>query len=285
MTAEGLLSLASSGAPLDEQRLALATALAERGVGADTVARLMERTRDGIVLHGTDERRRSRIGGDGLLPVGEQWPLDVNGSPFTFLAAVDLAEVPSMAPLPDSGTLLIYWDFLFVGAGVVLVDFVATTRVYWVPCGDEMRELPQPGAEWELDELSLAGVAMPVAGEQQKVDLAIGDAPDREALFDAMNELAPVLYRHQLLGASRDLQGPVLDSIPYWLEQSLPETRALYSPRERTGAGWILLAQIEEDPGVPNLGIGDAGILYFVMPELDLLARRFDRVMGIMQCH
>jgi len=30
---------------------------------------------------------------------------------------------------------------------------------------------------------------------------------------------------------------------------------------------------------------GDAGALYLVIPEADLAARRFDRVLGIMQCH
>ena len=29
---------------------------------------------------------------------------------------------------------------------------------------------------------------------------------------------------------------------------------------------------------------GDAGALYFVLPEADLRERRFDRAMGIMQC-
>jgi Domain of unknown function (DUF1963) len=100
-----------------------------------------------------------------------------------------------------------------------------------------------------------------------------------------MDELAPALYRHQVLGSSRDIQGPVLDEIPYWFDHTRPETHALYGDDERTGNGWILLAQIDEDRDVPGLIIGDGGSLYFVMPEADLRARRFDRVMGIMQCH
>jgi hypothetical protein len=40
--------------------------------------------------------------------------------------------------------------------------------------------------------------------------------------------------------------------------------------------------QINEDA---NLGIADGGALYFVMPEAALAARRFDRIMGVVQSH
>lgn len=285
MTGEDLRALAESGASLHEQRSALASALAERGVGRATVAALMDHVRDGIVLRRADGERRTHIGGHGLLPAGEEWPHDPNGRPLTFIAALDLAEFPPMEPLPTDGTLLFYWDFMF--HELAAMDFVEATRVYWVPVGEELREVPQPdGSDFhELELLPLGGVAMPVAGEPQKVDLKIGDTPDREAFFDAMDELAPALYGHQLLGSSRDIQGPVLDEIPYCFKHTLPKTQTLFDEDERTGEGWILLAQIEEDRDVPSLGFGDGGNLYFVVPEADLRARRFDRVMGIMQCH
>jgi Domain of unknown function (DUF1963) len=237
------------------------------------------------VLVRADGERRTHIGGPGLLPAGEGWPHQRNGTPLTFIAALDLAELPAMEPLPVDGTLLFYWDFMFHEPSPM--DFVAATQVYWVPAGRELQEVSQPdgGGFGELETLRLAGIAMPIAGEPQKVDRKIGDAPDREALFEAMDELAPVVYGHQVLGSSRDIQGPVLDEIPYWFNHTLPETRALYDEDERTGHGWILLAQIEEDRDVPGLIIGDGGSLYFVMPGADLRARRFDRVMGIMQCH
>ena len=285
MTADQLVSLAVANAPLVDQRQALTRALRERGVGPATVAHLMEYVRDGIVLRRADDEGRSRIGGHGLLPAGEKWPHDPNGNPLTFIAAIDLAELPPVEPLPADGTLLFYWDFVFYE--LAEIDFVAATRVYWTPAGHMLREDRPPGdaAVRELETLSVRGVAMPVAGEPRKVDRKIAGAPDRQALLDAMNDLAPTLYGHQLLGSSRDIQGPVLDEIPYWFEATRPETRALFGDEERTGDGWILLAQIEEDLNVPSLVIGDGGNLYFVMPEADLRARRFDRVMGIMQCH
>src|SRR5215211_1465282 len=285
MTAAELLALAASGAPLAEQRAALTATLADRGVGAGTIAHLMEHVRDGVILRRATDERRSHIGGHGLLPAGEDWPRDPNGHPMTFIAALDLAELPPVEPLPGDGTLAVFWDFMF--HELHAMDFVAGTRAFWAPPGQELREQPQPdGSHYhELETLPLSGVAMPVAGEPQKVDQKLGDAPDKQALFDAMNELAPALYGHQLLGSSRDIQGPVLDEIPYWFQHTLPETQARFSDEERTGEGWTLLAQIEEDRDVPSLAIGDGGNLYFVIPEADLPARRFDRVMGIMQCH
>jgi len=66
-----------------------------------------------------------------------------------------------------------------------------------------------------------------------------------------------------------------------WLDGSFPETRARYDEAELQGKGWTLLAQFES---VDGLMFGDAGALYLVLPDADLRAARFDRVMGIMQC-
>lgn len=282
MTADELAALAASGAPLTDQRTALARALAQRGVGAESIARLMEHVRDGIALTAADGECRSRLGGPGMLPRGEPWPRDPNGAPLTLVAVLDLAELPPLDPLPADGTLALFWDFMF--HDLEKMDFVAGTRVFWLRDGEEAREEhPPDGADpGELESVPVRGMAMPVAGEQRKVEAALKGAPDVEELFDAMEELT--FHRHQLLGSSRDIQGPVLDEVPYWFRHVYPETEARFSDDERAG-DWILLAQIEEDPQVPSLFIGDAGSIYFVMLESDLRERRFDRVMGIMQCH
>ena len=43
----------------------------------------------------------------------------------------------------------------------------------------------------------------------------------------------------------------------------------------------MLLGQIES---TDELMFGDAGALYLVIPQIDLAAERFHRVVGIMQC-
>ena len=68
---------------------------------------------------------------------------------------------------------------------------------------------------------------------------------------------------------------------PYWFDEGFPETRERYSEAELRGEGWTLLAQFDS---AGDLMFGDAGALYYVLPEADLRERRFDRAMGIMQC-
>ena len=53
-----------------------------------------------------------------------------------------------------------------------------------------------------------------------------------EDAYDALDEIMGA-YKHQLLGNSRDIQGPVLDEVSYWFDEGFPETRERYSEAER----------------------------------------------------
>ena len=72
--------------------------------------------------------------------------------------------------------------------------------------------------------------------------------------------------------------------IPYTLRDLSDEQRARFTEAELDGEGWVLLAQINED-NTAGIGIGDGGAFYLFIPENDLRQRRFDRVVGLMQCH
>ena len=80
--------------------------------------RLRPFAREGVVLH---ERAtgRSVFGGDG--------PKFEGAESFWFIAAVDLAEVPHLDPLPSEGHLRFYWDTEF--ADYDRMDFVVASRV------------------------------------------------------------------------------------------------------------------------------------------------------------
>jgi uncharacterized protein YwqG len=236
MSAQDLLEIARSGAPYDTQLEAIDE-------------RLRPFAREGVVLHHGDGR--SVFGGDG--------PKFEGAEDFWFIAAVDLADVPHLDPLPEEGHLRFYWDDRV--AEYERMDFVAATRVAHVP-----GPAPEvPGG------IALSGLRMPIVGAVDELD---------DTAYDALDDLMGA-YRHQLLGNSRDIQGPALAEVPYWFKEGFPETRERYSEAELRGEGWTLLAQFDSDG---DLMFGDAGALYFVVPEADLRERRFDRVMGIMQC-
>ncbi len=200
---------------------------------------------DAIALHADGDGGASRMGGTPLLPASAPWPLTPDGRALVFVAALDLRELPGLPPLPAAGTLLVFWDLAF--HELEKMDFVAATRVLLV----------EPGGVLEEQGVATFG-PLTLRGE-------LSSAPDE----------------HQLLGRPRDIQGPVLDEVAMWLDGSFPETRARYDEAELQGDGWTLLAQFES---VDGLMFGDAGALYLVLPDADLRAARFDRVMGIMQC-
>jgi uncharacterized protein YwqG len=236
MSAQDLLEIARSGAPYDEQLSAIDE-------------RLRPYAREGVVLQPGEGR--SVFGGEG--------PEFQGAEDFWFIAAVDLADIPHLDPLPEDGHLRFYWDDRV--AEYDRMDFVAATRVAYEPG-------PAPEVRGGT---ALCGLRMPIVGAVAELD---DDASD--ALDDLMGA-----YRHQLLGNSRDIQGPALTEVPYWFEEGFPETRERYTGAELRGEGWTLLAQFDSDG---DLIFGDAGALYFVLPDSDLRERRFDRVMGIMQC-
>lgn len=271
-----LREAAFAGADLITQRSVLIDGLLAHGISADTVALIMERVRDGVgLLERQDGSLSSRIGGPPELPPDTEWPRDVDGEPLTFIGRLALADLPRLEPLPGEGTLLVFWSQRFFE--FERMDFRAATRVFWVPPTEETVSAATPDGVTAYDAVPLAGVLMPILGE---VDLIEVPDAEEEAFYNVQDALMSA-YDHQLLGASRDVQGPVLSEVGYWFDQGFPETRADFNDAELAGEGWTLLAQIES---TGELLFGDAGALYLVIPQHDLVARRFDRVVGIMQC-
>lgn len=81
---------------------------------AETQARIASTRAASIIASLTDNGTISRLGGLPNLPASIAWPV-FDGRPMTFLAQIDLAELPNcndLAWLPDSGTL-----FYFIGCG------------------------------------------------------------------------------------------------------------------------------------------------------------------------
>jgi hypothetical protein len=272
-----LRALARAGAGPREQRAAIARVLREHGVPDATATAYVAAMVDGVALSPdgpTDPRLR--LGGDPLLPPGEDWPSAPDGRPLTFVAALDLAAVPSLPPLPSAGVLLVFWDTRF--ATLDRMDFVAATRVLLVPPGVSSVPAPTPEGAERFGPVPLAAARMPFPPADARLD-EDDDLPDGVPGYELDDALAQE-YGDRLLGAEHPIQGPVLDEVAYWFAQGFPETRERYTADELAGEGWAFLAQIGEPDG---LRFGDVGALYLVVPRADLEAGRFDRVMGIMQ--
>jgi hypothetical protein len=59
-------------------------------------------------LRGSDGDRRSRLGGPALLPPGAAWPTGPRDRPLSFLAAIDLGELPARDAWPTAGWWLFF---------------------------------------------------------------------------------------------------------------------------------------------------------------------------------
>jgi hypothetical protein len=275
MDAAGLLELARSRAPLHEQRAALGTALREKGASDEAVRAVLERARDGVVLYDDGEIHASRVGGNGFLPPGEDWPMGPTRKAMEFVAAIDLGEMSSPEPLPRTGTLLVYW-----APENPRQDFVAGTYVRYVPreVPLEEHENPDPGVE-VADPIPLAGVTMPIYGT---AGLSLPADDDFNAVSSLYRGLGELVRFSQLLGGSRDFSiRPAVEEIAYWFKRVGFIARRRYSKEEQAGEGWTLLAQFGSNRG--GLAFPEDGALYLVIPDADLRALKFDRVMGILQ--
>ena len=158
---------------------------------------------------------RSRFGGDG--------PLLADAPELTFIAALDLSELPRLDPLPAEGTL----HFTGTSRSMIWSGWTSSSRR--VSC---TIRVPRPRTR------------------------PAHRSPGRSTGGDD--------FPHQLLGTSRDIQGPVLDEIPYWFTEGFPATRERYSEAELRGEGWTLLAQFASGH---ELMFGDMGDLYYVLPR------------------
>jgi hypothetical protein len=166
------------------------------------------------------------------------------------------------------------------------VDVLTGTRVFYLPPGTQA-DTPAPRGQSPPGATPLRGRVLAIAGEQNLVARELADDPD-DRLVRAMNELmlAGMYSSYHLLGTSLDIQDSPVNVVPYMLDPREGWTtaagRARFADDEIDPARWRLLAEIGE---TRDLILGDGGVLYFLIPEKDLAARRFDRVIGILDSH
>jgi uncharacterized protein YwqG len=205
----------------------------------------------------------SWLGGVPSLPAGIEWPTWRTG-PLAFVAALSLAEVHAAlpeAPLPSSGSLLLFFDQHATSWGLEPGD-EGNGRVLFVPAGEEVAatEPPQGLAEesrWPRRPLRLAPEWTLPDLFSERVE-ALGIHVDRK------DEYAALLDALALRQAPRGLD--VLEETPQHrllghpaLIQDEPEIAEVAG--EGPEDSWRLLLQIDSEPEL-DMWWGDAGRLY-----------------------
>lgn len=222
----------------------------------------------------------SRIGGVPDLPRDMSWPVGPSGGPLGFLAQVDLAEA---APHEHSGSLpRSGWLCFFYGSTGSDGDPETSAVLFVEGAAADLERKAVPDSvpeELRFKPCSIryeGRVSLPLEFEHQgKLDLPLeqGDL--------LMDPLMRDSAGNKLLGWPDSIQGP-------------PEEDAVvmvFAARKDPGAPPVtrddvrLLFQIDSEEGKTGMMWGDAGMVYFLLSEADLKARRFDRSTAIVQCY
>lgn len=217
---------------------------------------------------------RSKVGGIPYLPKGATWPTMPDGRELFFLAQINFAEMPRLAPFPERGLLQFFisdddlYGMDFDGGGETQDSF----RVLWHPEVVENEAVLQTRfnilRDYEL----------------------LPHHPDEcyPLTFEPDEEVVPVtdyrFFEHfgqdffQQFGAR---EWHVMDE---YAKANKPEGHKIggYAyftqddPRTATDP-MLLLFQLDSDEGM-DLMWGDMGVGHFFIREKDLLARDFSRV-------
>jgi uncharacterized protein YwqG len=280
-------------------------------------------------------RGRTRLGGVPVVGEGFSWPRRARtrgrhgdeiraGRPLTFVAQVNLAEVPSTGPaggvldLPRRGVLSFFCDEeslpfggpddsdAFAVAYVPLdPDGESETRLADVP--DGLGGFDDRGNRWGMPGVvaleALPELALPAPFPDEVRAMGLSDA-EADAYWRLTEDLeregarvpagvadAPGTARyppvHRLGGAPHEIQNPMEAECE--LVRRGEDPHALPYSRQEEVAGeakarWRLLLQVDSDE-TAGLMWGDAGMLYYWIRDDDLAARRFDRAWCVMQCY
>lgn len=248
----------------------------------------------------SDELGVSHFGGKPDIPEDFQWPVFKN-MPLVFLAQLSCAELAPLDinhELPESGLLSFFYAVDSECYGYESSD-MAGFRAFWFDPAKplhtqdfvigipEKRMLPRLGIRYEREAtyphcedftiLTQSNIEDYNKFEEAEKELGIARS-DRMHRTLGWADLIQnnTTWRCELLSNGYSF-GPDFMKIP----EQIREGSKLPSVHR-----WKLLFQLGTvKEGDFTLMFGDAGKIYFYIPEEDLKERRFDRVCGEMQCY
>jgi uncharacterized protein YwqG len=253
-----------------------------------------------IVLHPADcsQDLRTRVGGSPLLPPGAEWPRSDRG-PLSFVGQLDFRELGAAhgrdLGLPDDGVLSFFYDVEEQpwgydpshGSGFALLYAPDTARAVDV-------EPPDGAIPFDLEPLAATpSMSLPSAGDRALAswgargpwERAYRSFADRFAL-ERGGGLVPGL-RQQVGGHAQWLQrdGRLTAELASSGVHAGGDPRTWRSAdlrrAEAEAESWRLLWQLK--PEDDRFTWVDLGMLYVLVREDDLRARRFDRAWVVFQ--
>jgi len=229
----------------------------------------------------------SKLGGLPDLPPGIAWP-KWKSSYLSFVAQVNLAELPETDLLPNVGVLSFFYDSEQSVWGFDPNDkegfrFWYFPEVSRVSRTEKLETLRFPCAQLSFERF----LSLPDSSLEPVRDLLL-KIEDSKQYYDFVGKHAGAAPQHQILGWPHVIQGDMA------LECQLV-TNGIYTgnasgykdPRrkelERGASDWTLLVQIDSDDNA-RMAWGDAGMLYIWIRRQDLASRAFDKAWTILQC-
>ena len=269
--------------------------LTKAGLGK-YVPRILELARPSIALEPRRTRARlplgaSRLGGTPDLAAGFVWPRWGDRA-LSFLAQIDLADVPENDRLPREGRLAFFyeaeeqpWGFDPGDRGAAHVEYIDAAA------GLAPVAAPRGATVFAPCSLSFSATVDLPAYEDLVADDIWRDMTEEE--LDGYGEVTAAMRGddtyHHLLGHSQNVQGDMrveCQLVSNGFSAGTPAAYAAGAHLAPGGLDWELLLQLDshEQDG-PGWMWGDAGRLYFWLRRQDLAARQFDRGWVVLQCH
>lgn len=240
---------------------------------------------------------QSKLGGRPDAPSNFVWPTK-GDKPLSFIAQINLAEIPAMAncPLPVAGLLSFFYNNEVWGFDPK--DKGGFQVFYFENEASKFKEFQPPAARIEKKLFGMysksvavleysscpltAELALTLPYELKGITLTEDESEKYCDLLEAIGG------HHRLLGHAEPIQNEMeLECELVTNGLYCGDSTGYHDPRakklEKSAGNWKLLLQIDSDDSAEMMW-GDAGRLYFWIRDQDLVSRDFSNCWMISQC-
>ena len=229
----------------------------------------------------------SKLGGLPDLPAGTPWP-DDGKAPLSFVAQINLSDVPTPSILPRNGVLSFFYDTEQRSWGFDPKDR-NSFRVFYFSAPVTLERVNSSNDTFSTRAFSFLPFLSIPDPSAKVIQALLPDLKNDEVYSEFFEDFWRDGPDHQLLG------WPAIVQNEMELECQLV-THGLYcgdlsgykDPRrkelEQNAQDWILLFQVDSDDDAKMMW-GDVGRLYFWIRRHDLEQRDFARAWCILQCY